>query len=177
MKYNHEFTQLSKLIYEATHEYISTTTLKRMWGYINDRKSEPRITTLNLLANVAGFGSYEQFEQTEGISSNQEGLRSEIFFSNGCDVSKLEEGEELIVTWQPNRRCRFRHIKGYRLEVMEVENAKLCVGDVFDCAYIINGEKLIADNLCHKGITDLSYVAGKEGGVYFERVNIKNVIR
>ena len=55
MKYNHEFTQLSKLIYEATHEYISTTTLKRMWGYINDRKSEPRITTLNLLANVAGF--------------------------------------------------------------------------------------------------------------------------
>ena len=49
MKYNHEFTQLSKLIFEATHEYISTTTLKRMWGYINDRKSEPRITTLNLL--------------------------------------------------------------------------------------------------------------------------------
>lgn len=53
---------------------------------------------------------------------------------------------------------------------MEAENAKLCVGDVFDCAYIINGEKLIADNLCHKGITGLSYVAGKEGGVYFERV-------
>lgn len=99
MKYNHEFTQLGKLIFEATHEYISTTTLKRMWGYINDRKSEPRITTLNLLANVAGFGSYEQFEQTEGISSNQEELRSEIFFSNGCDVSKLEEGEEVIVTW------------------------------------------------------------------------------
>lgn len=87
------------------------------------------------------------------------------------------ETDSVIVTWQPNRRCRFRHIKGYRLEVMEAENAKLCVGDVFDCAYIINGEKLIADNLCHKGITDLSYVADKEGGVYFERVNIKNLIR
>lgn len=36
MKYNHEFTQLGKLIFEATHEYISTTMLKRMWGYIND---------------------------------------------------------------------------------------------------------------------------------------------
>ena len=103
------------------------------------------------------------------ISLNQEELHSEIFFSNGCDSTKLEEGEEVIVMWQPNRRCRFRHIKGDRFEVMEVENAKLCVGDTFDCAYIINGEKLIVDNLCHKGINGLSYVAGKEGGVYFKR--------
>ena len=107
------------------------------------------------------------------ISLNQGGPHSEMFFSNGCDAAKLEEGEEIVVTWLPNRRCRFRHIKGYRFEVKEVENAKLCVGDTFDCAYIINGEKLIVDNLCHKGITGLSYIAGKEGGVYFERVKNK----
>ena len=66
MKHNHEFKQLSQLIFEATHERISTTTLKRMWGYITDRQSEPRVTTLDATAKLAGFGSYEQFKQMGG---------------------------------------------------------------------------------------------------------------
>ena len=172
MKHNHEFKQLSQLIFEATHERISTTTLKRMWGYITDRQSEPRVTTLDATAKLAGFGSYEQFKQMGGgvIFSKQEEPHSEMFFSNGCDCAQLAPNEEIIITWQPNRRCRIRHIKEYRFEVVEVENAKLCVGDTFDCPCIINGEKLIVDNLCHKGITGLSYLAGKQGGVFFERV-------
>ena len=115
MKYNHEFTQLGKLIFEATHEYISTTTLKRMWGYINDRKSEPRITTLNLLANVAGFGSYEQFEQTEGISSNQDFV-VRFSFLMGATSLNWKKGKSWLLRGSPTVAVAFATSKGIALK-------------------------------------------------------------
>lgn len=172
MKHHHEFTKLYHLIFEATNEHLSIITLMRLWGYVTDQKCEPRITTLDILAKMIGYNSYEQYEQLGGvISTDKELPNSEMFFSNGCNCAKLAIGEEIIVTWQPNRRCRFKHLEGYRFEVIEAENTKISVGDTFDCAYMINNEKLIIDNLCHEGVTGLTYVAGKQGGIHFERVH------
>lgn len=41
MKRNHDFAYLSELLLAECHEYISTTTLKRMWGIFTTRKANP----------------------------------------------------------------------------------------------------------------------------------------
>lgn len=55
MKRNHDFAYLSELLLAECHEYISTTTLKRMWGYIHDQESKPSKNTLNVIANFLGL--------------------------------------------------------------------------------------------------------------------------
>ena len=61
MKRNHDFAYLSELLLAECHEYISTTTLKRMWGYIHDQESKPSKNTLNVIANFLGFDDFADF--------------------------------------------------------------------------------------------------------------------
>lgn len=66
MRHNNYFKQLCKLIFCETHEHISDTTLKRLWGYVSDQDCEPRHTTLDLLARFLGFKSFAQFCELGG---------------------------------------------------------------------------------------------------------------
>lgn len=68
MKRNHDFAYLSELLLAECHEYISTTTLKRMWGYIHDQESKPSKNTLNVIANFLGFDDFADFCNRGGIS-------------------------------------------------------------------------------------------------------------
>ena len=68
MKRNHDFAYLSELLLAECHEYISTTTLKRMWGYIHDQESKPSKNTLNVLAKFLGFDDFADFCNRGGIS-------------------------------------------------------------------------------------------------------------
>lgn len=68
MKRNHDFAYLSELLLAECHEYISTTTLKRMWGYIHDQESKPSKNTLNVIANFLGFDDFADFCKRGGIS-------------------------------------------------------------------------------------------------------------
>lgn len=61
MRRNHDFAYLSELLLAECHEYISTTTLKRMWGYIHDQESKPSKNTLNVIANFLGFDDFADF--------------------------------------------------------------------------------------------------------------------
>lgn len=61
MRHNNDFKQLSEFIFTETHEHISTTTLKRLWGYVSDQDCQPRHTTLDLLAKYLGYSSFAQF--------------------------------------------------------------------------------------------------------------------
>lgn len=51
-----DFDLLSIYVYNLTNEHLSSTTLKRLWGYqIDQKESSPRILTLDTLARTAGF--------------------------------------------------------------------------------------------------------------------------
>lgn len=92
-------------------------------------------------------------------------------FSHGvCLADDLEVNEEIIVTWMPNRTCRFRYLGNKRFVVVESVNAQISVGDTFTCHHFINGETLSIVQLTHKGKCGLTYVAGKLGGIHFKRV-------
>lgn len=80
------------------------------------------------------------------------------------------KGEDIIVSWEPKRVCRFRYLGEKRFEVIEATNAKISVGDTFCCDAFINGSAMYVNQLTHGGCTGLMYAAGKDGGIQFKRV-------
>ena len=64
MKTPKDFEYLSECIFETLHQRISSTTLKRMWGYVPE-SVKPRTSTLNLLAQFVGAENWEAFCQQE----------------------------------------------------------------------------------------------------------------
>lgn len=58
-----DFDTLSERIYQMTHKRVSSSTLKRFWGYLSS-VSVPRLSTLDILAQFIGYADYESFCHT-----------------------------------------------------------------------------------------------------------------
>ena len=57
---NKDFESLANSIYEKTHVSISTTTLKRIWGYLSENIT-PRQYTLDQLARFIDYDDFDAF--------------------------------------------------------------------------------------------------------------------
>ena len=55
-----DFDFLSESIFEEIHTRISPSTLKRIWGYLQNDNT-PRSTSLNILANYVGYDDWDSF--------------------------------------------------------------------------------------------------------------------
>ena len=53
MKTPKDFDFLAGQIFDKLHENVSSTTLKRIWGYLSE-PSTPRLSTLDILAQFVG---------------------------------------------------------------------------------------------------------------------------
>lgn len=60
----YDFEKLSEAIYDRTQVSLSVTTLKRIWGRLK-YDSAPTLTTLNTLAQFAGYIDWLDFKQKE----------------------------------------------------------------------------------------------------------------
>jgi hypothetical protein len=61
---NYDFDNLGEVVYEQTKVRLSATTLKRIWGKLK-YENTPTLTTLNALAQFAGFEDWRSFKQNE----------------------------------------------------------------------------------------------------------------
>ena len=59
-----DFDVLREMIFSRLHILVSATTLKRIWGYIDDNVSTRR-GTLDILARYVGYADFEAFENVE----------------------------------------------------------------------------------------------------------------
>lgn len=74
MKTPRDFDFLAEQIFETMHKSISVSTLKRVWGYV-PANGITRESTLDLLAQFAGFASFPQFcQQTTKTPAPEESL-------------------------------------------------------------------------------------------------------
>lgn len=60
MRTSKDFDFLSDCISQKQHEYISPTTLKRLWGYISENVL-PRRSTLDILSQFLGHAEWDAF--------------------------------------------------------------------------------------------------------------------
>ena len=168
MRTPRDFDYLSARILAITNLYLSSITLKRFWGYLGDKNfKKPRLITLNILAQVAGYANwgcfYKEFYDESGTQSAF--INNRTLCTNQLPINAVVE-----LWWEPNRQVTIIH-KGYEVfEVQKSINSKLSVGDTFRCGLIVENEPMYLQGLMHGEATYNSYVCGRESGVKFEVV-------
>lgn len=156
-----DFDFLSGAIWERIREYISPTTLKRTWGYLDGVKNI-RFSTLETLARFAGFKSWDNYLAERRFVQEQ---NSAVVSEGVIEAARLAEGDVVEVEWKPDRRVRLRHLGGCRFEVVESVNSHLDVGDTASVMLFVLGEPLLLSGLSHRGKTGLTYLCGGKGGL------------
>lgn len=154
-----DFDQLSNIIYESTHELLSASTLKRLWGYFKS-VGTIRNSTLVILAKYLGFKNWEDFLH----HLNQEN-GSDPMLSPLVKADELNLGDRITVSWKPNRRCTFRYLGNQRFIVEASENSKLKEGNTFSCNVFIMGAPLYLTDLLQGDNTPMAFIAGKKDGL------------
>ena len=138
-----DFDFLRGIIWERTHEQISTSTLKRLWGYV-DGVDNTRNSTLNVLSKALGYENWDAFIlklKSENVDN------SDLVMSESMSSGDLKVGDMLLIAWQPNRVCRLRYLGDDKFEVVEAQNSKLKVGDTFRCGLFILGKPVYINDL------------------------------
>ncbi|MGN0187487.1 MAG: hypothetical protein ACI392_07075 [Paludibacteraceae bacterium] len=156
-----DFEFLAGVIWERIHTQISSTTLKRLWGYI-DGADVTRPSTLDVLSKFLGFEHWDLFVADVAAKSVVE---SEVLLGEGVRSSDVAIDDLVMVAWMPNRRCTFRCIAPNTFEVVESENSKLHVGDRFDCTLFLLREPLYIDHLVQQHHAPVSFVCGNKSGL------------
>ena len=166
------FEQLRGVIFRRTGEYISTTTLKRIWGYLNE-PLQTRPTTLSLLARTVGYKDWEDFVMRSGKASTEKKIPSSPKFGKAINVnSDMKEGDRVMLYWHPGRECLVRYEGKMQFVVEESKKTRLKPGDTFYCHLIIAGHPLYLSNLKHGNAEPVAYICGRiHGGIQFERIS------
>lgn len=161
-----DFDALREMIFSRLHILVSATTLKRIWGYLDDNVCTRR-STLDILARYVGYADFQAFEN--GAASEGGELPSNPIMARRIDVDEqLQPGDLIRLTWQPGRVCDVEY-RGERLFcVVASQNTRLCAGNTFKCSLMIEDEPLYIDSLIADGSAPVAYVCGKRSGIRFE---------
>lgn len=162
-----DFSRLRNVIYNRTGQFLSTTTLKRMWGYI-DNPVETRKTTLSILSNCLGYNDWDHYCKHKGNPGETD--PSTPILGRRLNVMKdLKKGDRLKLTWHPERKCVAEYTGDGNFEVVESEKTRLKPGDTFSCHFVISGHPLYLSELKQDHRDPIGYICGRgEGGVRFE---------
>lgn len=161
-----DFEFLRQNIYSRINILLSTSTLMRLWGYINEDVA-PRISTLDTLARFIGFNDYTAFE--DSVNRGGEAESNPVYNRSINVIKDLHTGDRLMFTWLPNRSCLVEYTGNLSFKIMESKNTRLSPGDTFQTGIIIEGEPLYLDCLCQKDTKQPSaYVCGKKNGINFQ---------
>lgn len=156
-----DFEVFSLYATKKTGRDISSSTLKRLWGYVND-SHKPRVFTLDILAQYVGHGNFNEF--TEWLKTNVR-FNSAFFDAPQISSGDLAEGTHIEIGWSPNRQLLLKYLGDSRYEVVESRNSKLQVGDTFATGCFIKGQPLFLPYIQRGDERTTSFVAGRNGGL------------
>ena len=159
VKTPNDFIFLSGAVWERTHETISSTTLKRLWGYV-EGADETRNSTLEILSRFLGFNNWDEF-----LAEIHKESGSDPVTSPHINAKELTVGDRIFVSWKPDRRCTFRYLGDMKFIVESAENSKLKVGDTFFTNLFILGEPLYLSELVQDNNASAAFVVGNRDGL------------
>lgn len=158
------FEYLAALIFARTKQNLSSTTLKRLWGYIEkDNESKIRTSSLDILAQYVGYVSWKVFC---GVKETVES--SDFLAVKRVQTSDLEVFTIIRLLWEPDRCVSVRYEGSDLFTVVESINSKLSVNDTFHCSGFVENQPLVLVGLAHQGMPPCSYICGKADGIKFE---------
>lgn len=140
---------------------LSPSTLKRLWGYVNDIH-KPRVNTLDALSRYLCHKNFKEFCSWLKSSS----VYNSSFFTAQQIVSKeLKMGSVVEIGWSPNRYLRLSYKGDAWFEVLEAKQSKLKEGDCFEATSFLMGQPLSLPYILRDGIRTLPFIAGRNGGL------------
>ena len=163
-----DFEALSDAIESQIGELLSSSTLKRLWGYVS-LSPTPRIATLDILSRYVGHVDFKKF--CESLKESK-AFVSTFFSAKFQTVSELAPGVVVTIGWAPNRLVKLNYLGEFHFEVIESQNSQLLAGDRFELSEIIVGYPLYISRIFRNGTYTPSYVAGKQGGINLMKVEL-----
>lgn len=158
---SNDFIYLSGEIQGRLKETLSSSTLKRIWGYV-DGYASVRVTTLDILARFTGFPDWETFVsdycEVDSVQSSHRVAGKSLL------SSELNRDDKVEICWNPNRRCLLTYQGDNRFLVTDAQNSKIKASDAFLCERFTLSEALYVQRLCPDGSTEL-FVMGNKGGL------------
>lgn len=159
IRYPSDVEYLSYDIEKNTGQRVSTTTLKRLLGFVKAIQ-EPRLFTLDAVARYIDFKNWDELM----MSLNKKG-NSDYVSIEEIKVDSLEIGEKINFTYSPNRNVSLQYLGNRRFRVIESENSKLQIDDEVEVCYFILNYPLIVEHVYRKNIDLGTFTAGKISGI------------
>lgn len=164
-----DFDEFSLTLQKKHGLAVSSSTMKRLYGYVGD-SHKPRVATLDMLSKYIGHNDYATFVQWLKKSTR---YNSSFFDANQLVSSDIQPGGVVEIGWAPNRLLRLVYLGESTYRIVEAVNSKLRVGDVFVTGCFIKGQPLYLPYIERKGEHTLPFVAGRNGGLSIMReINI-----
>lgn len=162
-----DFEYLSEQIQKKTGEYLSPTTLKRVFGHIPyDRQLRP--TTLSILARYAGYNGWQDYLDKQHVESG-------FVAAQRISSKELSKGQKISLAWNPDRECLIEYLGEERFVVLHAKNCKLQIGDQFTTIQFILAQPLTATNVVsvRERLQQDTYIAGAKTGL--TKIELLNV--
>lgn len=166
-KYGHhlrtttDFDEFSLHLKSKYNYIVSTSTLKRLWGYVNDAH-KPRTQTLDLLCRYIGFDFFSDFCYHLKTSTV---YNSSFFSTKQIQTKDLQVGDHVEIGWAPNRYVLLRYEGKNIFQVLEAKESKLQKGDYFETACFLLGQPLLLSYIAREGYKTAPFIAGRNGGL------------
>jgi len=161
-----DFEEFSIFLNKKTGKNVSASTLKRLYGYVND-DHKPRTATLDTLSEYIGHKNFKDFTLW---LKNSTKYNSSFFMAEQLISNDLQEGTEVCIGWSPNRTLRLHYLGKSTYEVIASENSKLKAGDKFTTGCFIKEQPLYLPYIERKDERTASFVAGRNGGLTLIKV-------
>lgn len=163
-----DFNKAAATVSEKTGRPISSTTLMRMWGYVQDSGANytPSVFTLSTLAIYLGYMDFRQFcshgkackdEQSKGFATG-----------NSITAEEIPVGTSVAISWEPDRHCVLRRTTGLLFDVIQAENCKIQTGDIVECVSFTQGAPLYCNRVWRDEQMVMTYMAGSKTGIRFQ---------
>lgn len=158
--YSQQCEALSLAIKESTGHSLSTTTLKRMLGFVNGA-ARPRQSSLDIIAQYVGYSNYSLLAKDIGADSEISDFRT----VDNITSDDLTVGEQIQLTYAPNRMLVLSYMGNNKYLVNKSGGGKLQKGDKLLIAGFYVGFELMVVDVERNGIHLGSYIAAKQGGL------------
>ena len=145
LKTSNDFNIFSLFLKHRCGEFISPSTLKRLWGYVT-YPHHPRMQTLDSFSHFLGYADFQAF--CNGRPTGE--FECSAFFSTpSISSDELDVGAEVELGWAPNRYVCLTYCGNFIYEVTEALQSKLRIGDRFEASGFVLGQPRWTDAVKH----------------------------
>lgn len=167
IRYPSDYEQLAYDIERTTKQRISTNTIKRLLGAI-DSVREPRLYTLDVIAQYLGFENWDVYVVSLSKEGNSQFEKAEA--ADACheiSVAELKAGAKVEFQYYPDRKVILEYLGGKEFRVVGSTNSKLHLEDVVEVSNFYLNYPLIINRVVRDGLNIGRFTAGKISGLTY----------